>query len=465
MLAACGKFGCKAEKESVYFKHKILPGKKKRNQTQSMRIQQVDSSSIAAELKLQPGDDLITINGQPIRDEIDFRFHVSEEKVELRVRRDSSELVFQVEKEPDDLLGIHPEVFCTRACGNRCIFCFTDQNPPGLRPALYFKDEDYRLSFLYGHYTTLTNTSQHDLERIVRQRLSPLYVSVHAVDWAVRKSLLGLKRPDNLLAKIRFLVENRIQLHTQIVVCPDFNDGEQLRKTILVLAEFYPGVQSVAVVPVGLTRHRQQLPHLHPVTAEIAVQVLDQLSALQQRFRTDLATAFAFASDEFFLQSGCEIPAADFYEDYPQIEDGVGIIRFLLESFQETASELPTALSSPQHIFLISGTSATPIIDKEIVPVLNRIRGCHVTVVPVVNRFYGDSVTVTGLLTGQDIAYALQENSIRGTVLISTKCLNHDGLFLDDWDVERLANATGCKVLLVDDYLRDLPEMLRKKMV
>ena len=425
-----------------------------------MKIKSIKIGSIADELELKSEDDLVSINGNKIGDEIDFRFYASEEDVELLINRNGEQLIFEIEKEYDDLLGIQLEEFRTKACGNHCVFCFTDQNPKGMRKSLYFKDEDYRLSFLYGHYTTLTNASQKDLDRIVKQYLSPLYISVHSTDWEVRKFLFGIKRQDYLLDKIKFLVDHEIQLHTQIVLCPGINDQAQLKKTVFDLANFYPGVKSIAVVPLGLTKHREKLEKVQKVTPQDAKNTLDQIQIYQKQFEQEMNSKFIFPSDEFFLCARQDIPETNYYEDFPQIEDGVGMIRYLLETFEEIKDELPKTVSQKQITFL-SGVSAFPTLQKKIIPALIKINGLDTRIVPVTNDFLGASITVSGLLAGQDFAKTIIENHVTGSVLIPSKCLNKDDLFLDDWTVEKLEHVTKCSVVLMDDFLVGLPEFLR----
>ena len=435
-----------------------------------MKIKFVQPDSIGDNLDIRAGDDLVSINGKPIVDEIDYRFYVSDEHVELLVRRNKQDILFDIKKDIDDLLGIQLENFRTKTCGNACVFCFTDQNPPGMRSSLYFKDEDYRMSFLYGHYTTLTNTKQTDLERIVEQRLSPLYISVHSTDWQIRKYLFALKRPDNLMEKILFLIKNRIQLHIQIVLCPGINDKEHLKKTIDDLAGCYPRICSVAVVPVGLTRHREGLEKIKPVTSGDALHLLDQLTKLQSFFKNKFGTGFVFPGDEFFISAGQEIPGSEYYEDYPQVEDGVGMVRFLIDSIREVSEQLvgeqlPGEIKPERTYTILSGVSAATFLEAEIIPVLNVVKGLKFEALTVKNRFYGESITVSGLLTGQDFAQAIISNRIKNKVLIPSKCLNQDGLFLDNWDLKKLEQTANCSVLLIDDFMADLPEVLEEQAI
>ncbi|MDZ7376620.1 MAG: DUF512 domain-containing protein, partial [candidate division KSB1 bacterium] len=282
-----------------------------------MKIIGFENNSLAAEAGLQVGDDLTKINDHQIGDELDFQFYASDELLEIEVLRDGERFIFEIEKDYDESLGIIFEETKFRCCGNHCIFCFVDQNPQGLRPSLYFKDEDFRLSFLYGNYVTLTNVSRSDLKRIVRQRLSPLYVSVHSTDLTIRKLLLGITKDDHLLEKIRYLVEHRIELHAQIVLCPGINDGQGLQRTIDDLARFYPQLKSVAIVPVGLTRHRQGLYQLASVTPAFAAALIDQVEPISEHFKQIWDDYFVYLADEFYLLAAQPLPLAQRYEDFP----------------------------------------------------------------------------------------------------------------------------------------------------
>ncbi len=411
---------------------------------------------------MRPGDDLLEINGHPVRDLIDYRFYENDEFLQVLVRRDEHTLSFEIEKDPYDSLGLEFPELKFKACGNHCVFCFTDQNPKGLRKSLYFKDEDYRLSFLYGNYTTLTNVKQADLDRMVEQHLSPLYVSVHATHWETRRRLLGIKKPDHLLEKLEFLVAHGIEIHTQIVLCPGINDGAVLLKTLSDLRALYPGVRSTAVVPLGLTKHRQNLPPLTSVTDVYARKFLPEILELQRKYLQEIGTRFVFASDEFFLRAGEAIPGESYYEDYPQLEDGVGMVRLMLENLATVAKELPQQMPRPARVTLVTGKLAGPILEEFVLPRLREVSGLDARILPVQNDFYGDSITVNGLLTGQDIYKVVSGEDQPGTILLSEKLLNYDGLFLDDWTPRMIEQKTGRRLVFVDDYFRNLPEILEE---
>lgn len=418
-----------------------------------MKIIEIEPRSLAAEATLQIGDDLTAINGHSIQDEIDLQFHASDEFLEIEFTRDQEAFVVEIEKDPAETLGVKLEPIRFRCCGNHCIFCFVDQNPKGLRKSLYFKDEDFRLSFLYGNYVTLTNLSRRDAERIVQQRLSPIYVSVHAVNPSVRQKLLGIRKDDRLLEKLRFLTRHRIEIHTQIVLCPGFNDGKVLVETVEKLSEFYPQLNSIAVVPLGLTKHRDDLTPLKPVTAEMAENLILWGEAEANRFQEKWGHHFLYLADEFYLQSGRKLPPADRYDDFAQFENGVGMSRSLLDEFARQRVNFPQKISKRKLVTLVTGKLAYPLLKESILPVLNQIENLTVNLLPVANHFYGEQVTVSGLLTGQDIFHALKSADLGEMVYLPENCLNFDGLFLDDWTPKMLAEKLGCPIrVLANDF-------------
>ena len=411
-----------------------------------MLITQVEKNSIAEEMNLQPGDDLVSINGHAVRDILDYRFYILDDDLELEVRRNGETVIFEIEGGLDRDLGVDFEEIKCLSCGNHCIFCFVDQNPPDVRPTLRFKDEDFRMSFIYGSYVTLTNTSRRQLQRIVEQRLSPIYISVHAVDPSVRRHMLGIRADDRLLQKIEYLAEHRIEMHTQIVLCPGWNDGAVLRQTVEQLSRFFPAVSSVAVVPVGLTKHRQGLAELTPVSVDKAREVIDWGETAAQRFKEQFDSYFLYLADEFYLLADQPIPHAERYEGFAQVENGVGMVRRLLDDFADERRRLPAA-TAPIQFDIVTGRMAAPVLQAFILPVLNRIAGCRAVLRPVDNRFFGGGVTVSGLLSGHDIADQLAALPLGDVVVLPPNCLNDDGVFLDDWSVERLQNKLQKKVV------------------
>jgi putative radical SAM enzyme (TIGR03279 family) len=420
----------------------------------SVKIFSIDNNSTATELGLQPGDEIYRINGQRVRDILDYRFLITDEAVEMEVRRDGETTVYEIEKDSDDSLGLNFEPLKIRKCGNDCVFCFVDQNPQGMRSTMYFRDEDFRLSFLSGHYVTLSNISRSDLERVVRQKLTPLFISVHATDPAVRKFLLGIDYDDRLLDKFTYLTQNGITLHTQIVLCPNINDGQVLHKTLWDLANFYPAVRSVAIVPVGLTGHREGLTKIEPVTRIYAQQLLRLADEYAGRFVDKLGTHFVYPSDEFYILAGEDIPAASRYDAFEQMENGVGMLRDLDDHFHKVQSKrLPRRMLAPTKVTLVTAALAGGFIDQNLMPRLRQIENFFPELLVVKNKFYGESITVTGLLTGQDIFAELQHREVGQAVFLPQSCINDRQFFLDDWKLEDMQERVGVPVVaLKNDF-------------
>ena len=415
-----------------------------------MKITSVDQASTAAELGLQDGDEVVRVNGERVRDILDYRYLISDELVELEVKRQDDSVIYEIEKDIDDSLGLNFEPIKMRRCGNDCIFCFVDQNPAGMRSGMYFRDEDFRLSFLSGHYVTLSNISHSDLKRVVRQRLTPLFISVHATDPDIRKFLLGIKFDDRLVSKIEFLTENGISLNTQIVLCPKINDGEVLQKTIADLAHFYPEIRSVAVVPVGLTQHRKGLTKIESITKEYAKNFLDLADRYAAEWQERLGSHFVYPSDEFYIIAGESIPPAERYDAFDQKENGVGMLRDLLNHFHDVQiPQLPKTLSSPVKITFVTATLAGDFLNEHIMHQLRMIKNFTPNLVTVRNKFYGESITITGLLTAQDIYRTLQEHDLGEMVVIPESCINDKKTFLDDWKITELQKKLGVPVIAI----------------
>lgn len=432
-------------------------------------IEEVEHGATGYAAGLRTSDRVISVNDHAVRDPLEWRFHIAEEYIEIEIERDDERFIVEIEKDFDDTLGIHLKGPGFKRCNNRCIFCFVDQNPLDVRRTLRFKDEDFRLSFLYGNYVTFTNTPRADLERIVEQRLSPMYVSVHATDPDLRREILGNRRAPDILPIMEYLAEGEILQHAQIVLMPGVNDGDHLDRTVGDLARLHPWLGSICVVPVGLTRHRENLPPLRSVTPDEALALIDWQSLQHERWMREFGEHFVYVSDEFYLLAGREIPDMDFYEGFPQIGNGVGMVRQFLDAFDEGLPELKREFATederPLHIDLITAPLAAGFL-LPAVQILNAELK-HVTIVPrvVKNRWYGDSVTVTGLLAGRDIAEAARDMT-GDVVLLPPNCVNDDMLFLDDLrfaDVEEQIGrpvALGCydlaeSIRIARDRLRD----------
>jgi len=405
-------------------------------------VSAVRKDSIAASLPVVAGDTVVAANDMPIRDLIDYSFALADKHVELRVEKaGGEELVLEIDKEYDEDIGlVFDQPFPgLRRCQNRCLFCFLDQMPPGLRPSLYVNDDDYRLSFWEGNFITLTNAGPHDLERIAGQRLSPLYISVHTTNPDLRKQMLQHPRAGLIMQQLAFLKSAGIEMHTQIVLCPGINDGRELDKTITDLAGFWPRVRSIAIVPVGLTRFRQGLYPLKTLSREEASALVAKVERWQQQFLKALGDPLVHAADEVYLKAGAPVPPAELYGEYPQLENGIGLVRQHLDALKIWLGGLTEPLGATQKITVVSGTLAAPILQEALHP-LRRI-GLDVRVLPIRNNFFGPAVTVTGLLTGKDIASQLKGKNLGRLVVIPSVCFNDDGLTLDGLtaaDLERI---------------------------
>jgi putative radical SAM enzyme (TIGR03279 family) len=428
------------------------------------RITRVEPGSIAEEIGFEAGDRLVSVNGERPRDLIDYRFLCADEDIELEIldAKGVSHHI-EIEKDCDEELGLEFETALFDGliqCVNRCPFCFIDQQPPGKRETLYLKDDDYRLSFLYGSYLTLTNIPPAEWERIARLRLSPLYVSVHATEGEVRSRLLKNERAAKILDHLAWFQTHRLQIHAQVVVCPGINDGPHLEQTLRDLARFHtgdvPAVASAAVVPVGLTRFRPDQDELVPVTTAKAQEVIAQVQALQVEFQAKLGTTFAWLADEWFLIARQPLPCESHYESYPQIGNGVGSIRLFLKEFEAIAQSLPAQVSPPRAYTWIVGNAVehafAPLVAR-----LNEIEGLTFTMAPIRSDYWGQEITVTGLLTGQDIATQLAGKISTDAVLLPSLMLKQsdskrpeDTYFLDDMSVAQLENELNCSVLSIE---------------
>ncbi len=411
------------------------------------RISQVIPDSIAAEVGFTPGDAIVSINGSQPRDLIDYQFLCADEILELEVLDEAGKIHhIEIEKDYDDDLGLEFETALFDGliqCNNRCPFCFIDQQPPGKRESLYFKDDDYRLSFLYGSYLTLTNLPEREWQRIEQMRLSPLYVSVHATEPEVRIRLLKNPRAAQILSQLEWFKERRLQIHAQVVLCPGINDSIYLEQTLRDLASFHtgevPAVASVAVVPVGLTKFRPQEDELIPVTREKAREVISQVRSLQQEFRQKFDSTFAWLADEWFLIAGEDLPCESEYEDYPQIDNGVGSIQLFIKQFIDVANQLLPEKVPPRKFNWVVGNAVEKVF-QPILSRLNSVSGLEVEMCALSSDYWGQKITVTGLLTGQDLIAKLQGQDLGAGILLPTVMLKHGELvFLDDISVEEVS--------------------------
>ena len=394
----------------------------------------------------------MAINGDALRDIIDFHFHAGHEELRLSLERGGKKRRALLRRAGPDL-GLEleaPRPGEIDTCRNKCVFCFIHQLPRGMRKSLYVKDDDFRLSFLHGNYITLTDLEEHELERIEAQRLSPLYVSVHATDSALRHRLLGEPRiRRELLPIMERLAKAGIVMHAQIVLVPEWNDGAHLERSVRDLAHLHPGVATVAVVPVGLTRHRERLPQLRTHTALEARALAAAVGGWQREFLDTLDTRFVWASDEVYLQAGLPLPSAASYEGFSVIEDGVGLVRRFSDGFAAARRRLVPPLAAPRDVTVVTGTMFAPRMRALLDGV--RVEGLRVSVMPVVNDWFGHGIGVAGLLTGQDIQSQLAGRDLGDEVLVPQVALSEKaGVFLDDLTLADVSASLGVSVRAVD---------------
>ena len=455
-------------------------------------ISAVEEDSIAWEMGVEPGMYLVAVNGQEVEDIFDYRFLMDDTSVTVLIREENGEeTLLEIEKDEDEDFGVSfesPLMSGYRSCSNRCIFCFIDQLPKGMRPSLYFKDDDSRLSFLQGNYVTLTNLSDHDLQRIIRYRMEPINISVQTTNPELRVKMLRNRFAGEALKKMDVLKDAGIQMNGQIVLCKGWNDGAELDRSIRDLTAYLPEMVSVSVVPVGLSRYREGLTELQPFTKADAEAVIDLIESWQKRIYADLAASyvpeegetepdflrgaprhFIHASDEWYILAGRPLPEAERYDGYLQYENGVGMLRLLiteteeaLAAYKEMAEKREISLPGQRRVTNISGTLAAPYIRALTEQISAVFPETSVYVLPVENHFFGERITVTGLLTGQDILRAVKEAKETGTdlgeelLLPVTTLRRGEHVFLDDMTTEDLTRMTGLPVRIVGTEGEDL---------
>lgn len=421
-------------------------------------IKSVIPGSAADKCGAEAGDILIKINGHPINDVLDYMFYAAESSVNLEIQRNSDTIHLSAEKSEYDDLGLEFETFlmdCKQSCRNKCVFCFIDQMPPGMRETLYFKDDDARLSFLHGNYVTLTNLEQEDIDRIIRMKLN-INVSVHTTNPELRVKMMNNRFAGEKLKYIRQLVEHGIKLNCQIVCCPGINDGDELRRSLSDLGEFMPNISSMAVVPVGLSRFRNGLYPLNAFNKDTAGETIDIIEEFQADFLRKYGTRTVFASDEFYLLAERELPSVENYEDYPQYENGVGMLRSLIEEFND-ALETAEYEGGQRNISIATGYSAFETIKKLVAAAEARFPGLNCTVYAIRNDFFGESITVAGLITAQDLIAQLRDKALGEELLISSAMLRSDSdVFLDDLTIPEVSQELGVAITAAENDGYDL---------
>lgn len=394
-----------------------------------VRIGEIGQGSIAEALELRIGTRILTVNGERVRDSLDFMFRTAEEEIEMEtVGPDGGRVVYEIARDPSESLGIVPARDKIRECANECVFCFIDGNPPDARRPLWLRDDDFRLSFTYGSYVTLTNLGPRGLRRLVDQRISPLYVSVHATDPGVRVRLLRNDRAALIMEQLRELLGGGLEVHAQVVLCPGWNDRAELDRTIEDLYALGPGVLTLSVVPVGLTRYNLGRP-VRPLTPDEAAEAVGRTERIRERALRERGRRWCHAADELFLIAGRDVPEAGYYDDWTLRENGVGAVRALLDGFAREQDRI-APMPGVERIRVVTGASMKPYFE-EIAPVASRRTASPVEVVAVRNRYFGASVTIAGLLAGSDVLNTVREGRRGDLVLLPGEALNGDRVFID----------------------------------
>ncbi len=398
------------------------------------------------------GDTLLSIDGHEINDILDFRFYETSPAVCLELLDGTGQRKkVTIKKRQYDSLGMEFDTYLMdkeRRCRNRCIFCFIDQMPKGMRESLYFKDDDSRLSFLFGNYITLTNLQEKDIQRIIHMHISPVNISVHTTNPELRCKMMGNRFAGQSLRFLEELASNGIKINCQLVLCPHINDGEELKKTLRDLKLYYPSVESIAAVPVGLTKYRDGLPQLEPYHKQTAGEVIDIIEAFGEECKRELGRRIAFPADEFYLKAGRPLPDTDFYEDFMQLENGVGMVSLLREEFAKALEETEKELREERHIAIATGVAAAPLMEELCTMASGKFPSLHVTVYPISNDFFGEKINVAGLVTGRDLISQLRGKPLGETLLIPSAMLRSEGdLFLDNVSLEDAARELKIPIL------------------
>ena len=417
-------------------------------------IQSVEPDSYADRAGILEGDVLLAIDDNQINDVLDYRFYVTSRKITLHLLRSGVPFSASLKKGEYDDIGLEFETYLMdkqHSCKNKCIFCFVDQMPKGMRKSLYFKDDDSRMSFLFGNYITMTNLTDADIDRIIKMKISPVNISVHTTDPQLRIKMMKNPAAADSLRFIKKLCDAGIRVNSQLVLCPGYNDGEALERTLQDLGTLYPSLQSIACVPVGLTRFRDNLEPLVPYDEERANQTITIIHRFAEQMLEKHGERVAYPSDEFFLKAKQPIPSPDYYESFDQLEDGVGVLALLESEFMD-AMELDDETEDCADLTMLTGKAAYPLIEKLAQRIKSKKPGLKIEVHAIVNRFFGESINVAGLITGQDIAEQMKGKRIGSCVLIPSVMLRREqDKFLDDMTVEQLEAELGAPVKPVDN--------------
>ncbi len=430
------------------------------------KVARVDRGSIAEEIGIVPGDCIEKICGEKLTDILQYKFLTAAEEIEIEVlKADGTREIIEIEKDEYEDLGIefeYPLLGPARACANKCIFCFIDQLPKGMRKTLYFKDDDSRLSFLQGNYVTLTNLSDKDIESLCRMRVSPINISVHATDPEVRCFMMGNKKAGNVAQIMKKFADSGIVMNCQIVLCRDVNDGKVLEESIRTLGEMYPSVYSVSVVPVGLSDHRGGLYPLKPFDKESAAETISVVESFQKEFLKKYGTRLVYPADELYLKAEKEIPDAEEYEDFPQIENGVGLLASMKEEFYMELCNVSYA-ETPREVSIATGVAAYEFMCELAEKLEEKAKKLKINVYMIENKTFGKNITVAGLLCGKDIIEGLKDKRLGETLYISSSMLRDgENVFLDDVTTDMLGQTLGVEICTVDGDGGDLIRKLTK---
>lgn len=418
-----------------------------------VKITGIEKNSHAAKAGILAGDTLISINGQAINDVLDYRFYMTEDKLRISLCRDETQITIDIKKPQYDDLGLEFETYLMdkkHSCRNKCIFCFIDQNPKGMREDIYFKDDDSRLSFFFGNYITLTNLTEEDIKRIIKMRISPVNISVHTTNPELRVKMMNNKNAGTTLRYLDMLKDGNIYMNGQIVLCKNVNDGAELEKTLADLSEYYPYMESIAVVPAGMTMHRENLYPLEPFTKEEAKQVIDIIDKYRKLNEEKYGSRIVQASDEWYLRAQEKLPEEDYYDGYPQLDNGVGCITCQKNEIKDEINRLTEegfALQNPRRVSLVTGFAAFPFISEMADLICSSFENLKIDVYRAENHFFGKSITVAGLLTGSDMYECLKEKDLGQKLFIPSVTLRHEGdLFLDNMSKDELAQKLNIEI-------------------
>ncbi len=415
-------------------------------------IEEVAEGSIAEELDLEQGDILLSINNVPVKDILDYKYLVSDDFIVMTVQKQDGDIwELEIEKDYDEDLGIiftNPLIDKAKSCRNKCIFCFIDQLPPDMRETLYFKDDDSRLSFLQGNFITLTNMSDEEIDRIIEYRLSPINVSVHTTNPELRMQMLSNKNAGKIYDILKRFRDVKLEVNCQIVLVPGINDGIELDRTLSDLSDLYPTVESVAVVPIGITKYREKLQKVEPYTKELSNELLNYIDKKQREFLKKFGTRFVFPSDEFFAMTRRELPKHNEYEGFPQLENGVGLMKSFEDEISKELKKIKTCIKTDKKYILATGTLAYDFMVRIKDNILEKFIGLELEVVPIVNNFFGDTITVSGLVTGQDLVEQLSAfDNVDGIIIPRTMMKRDEEIFLDNLKIEEVSQKLNSPVI------------------